>query len=311
MPIRIQTAKHTDPGRIRERNEDASMTYVASGPQAGVALLIVADGMGGYRAGDRASELTVETIFKELEPALGPTPASGQPTIKLADRAATDGERSTVELPETADSAYYGQAITRAVRQANTAIRSFGRAHRDARGLGSTVTLALIVRDRAYIANVGDSRSYLFRNGELRLITRDHSLVARLVESGAIEQDEVYTHPRRNLIYRSLGAEDEIEVDLFEETLQSGDMLLLCSDGLWEKVREPDIVAVLAGEPDLDTALAKLIDLANEGGGEDNITAVLAHYGVEPDSTEAAEPDISSADTGEIEATPGASDQQA
>ena len=298
MPIRIIAVTQSDPGCVRDRNEDNARAYVPPTPHDDTAMLVVADGMGGYRAGDVASRLAVETIEVELQPLF--VPSSSQPTVRLHAKTAAEGERSTVVLPETASSEHYGGFLTRAVRRANEVIVAYGQEHREARGLGSTVTMAVIARNRAYFANVGDSRSYLFREGVLRSITRDHSLVARLVEAGEIEPDDVYTHPKRNLIYRSLGTDrDEVEVDLFEEEMFPGDMLLLCSDGLWEKVRTPEIISILQEEANLTVACTKLIALANANGGEDNITLVLARCQGTRDA------DIAEVDTGELATTQG------
>jgi len=300
MPIQISTLTYSDAGRVRERNEDSAFASA----QGDSALLIVADGMGGYRAGDRASELAVAAIRQELEPLFGPS--SAQPTIKLSAKG-DGGDRTTVELPETAASEHYGKFLTHAVRHANEEIVTYGQDHREARGLGSTVTMAVITRNRAYFANVGDSRSYLYRNGTLRVITRDHSLVAKLVEAGEIEPDEVYVHPKRNLIYRSLGADHgDIDVDLFEEELQSGDIIFLCSDGLWEKIRSPQIIEILQSESDLLALCQRLISTANEHGGEDNITVAIARYSETADVTPTAvvaerASDIADADTGEMQ----------
>src|SRR5437879_105181 len=142
--------------------------------------------------------------------------------------------------------------------------------------MGCTVTAALIQNDQAYIANVGDSRTYLLRNGDLKPITKDHSLVARLVEAKQIEPDDIYSHPQRNLIYRSLGAgHKNVDPDVFHISLKSGDSLLLCSDGLWEMVRNKDLLKVLKENTDPQKVCDMLIDMANINGGEDNITAVL------------------------------------
>jgi protein phosphatase len=300
MPIHISAVSQTDTGVVRERNEDHARAYVPPAPHDDTALLIVADGMGGYRAGDVASKLAVETIEVELQPLF--VPSSNQPTMRLSTQTDDSGERSTVVLPETAASEHYGGFLTRAVRRANEVIVAYGQDHREARGLGSTVTLAVIARNRVYFANVGDSRTYLFRQGELRPITRDHSLVARLVEAGELDPDEVYVHPKRNLIYRSLGTDrEDVDVDLFEEELQPGDMLLLCSDGLWEKVRAPEIIQTLQTEPDLAAACTKLIAQANANGGEDNITIVLARCdGTVDAATGVAAEDITEVDTGEM-----------
>lgn len=297
QPITAKSYSH--PGRVRERNEDSALALVGQAPQNDTALLIVADGMGGYRAGDVASKVAIEAIQNELASIF--VPSSAQPTVRLSTRAEGSGERSTVELPETAAFEHYGGFITRAVRRANVEILDYGQNHREARGLGSTVTLALMIKNRAYFANVGDSRSYLFRDGTLRAITRDHSLVARLVEAGEIEQDDVYTHPKRSLIYRSLGADrDDIEVDLFEEELSPGDVLMLCSDGLWEKVRPAEMIDILTNGADMDAIGEQMIALANAHGGEDNITLVMARVGVASESTT----DITEVDTGEIETPP-------
>src|SRR5204863_7970275 len=137
----------------------------------------------------------------------------------------------------------------------------YGERQAAARGLGSTVTMILIHNDQAYIANVGDSRTYLLRNNTLKSLTKDHSLVWRLVESKQITEDEIYTHPQRNLIYRSLGAgHKNIEVDIFYETLHPGDTFLLCSDGLWEMVRREDIHKTLSEQISPQKVCEKLIN---------------------------------------------------
>ena len=310
MVLHLNAASKTDVGQQREQNEDACYAHVIENDSQVSGLFVVADGMGGYHAGEVASKIAVDTISELLQPLLGPT--SSQPTVRLkskrgrpkeaksvrADPAKTrplgeltdDGEAST----ETADTAeqraapetqqlsesvvlqHYTDRLKTAVEQSSEAIVEYGRQHAEARGLGSTVTVAMIAGDQAFVANVGDSRTYLFRDGKLQRLTQDHSLVERLVEAGQIERDEVYDHPHRNLIYRSLGANKaEVEVDIFTERLQTGDVLLLCSDGLWEMVRDPQLERILAEVTDPAEATEILIDRANENGGEDNITAVI------------------------------------
>ncbi|MBA3825063.1 MAG: serine/threonine-protein phosphatase [Ktedonobacterales bacterium] len=303
MPLHITAVSQTDPGTVRDRNEDNHYVRVADPPHDDMALLVVADGMGGYKAGDEASRIAIATVRAELEPLLAPSTA--QPTMRLGTQAEGDGERTTVFLPETAATEHYHGYLGAAVRKANETIVAYGQDHRESRGLGSTITMVITARGRAYFANVGDSRSYLFRAGELRAITRDHSLVARLVEAGQLDPDDVYTHPKRNLIYRSLGTDrEDLEVDLFEEALQPGDMLLLCSDGLWEKVRSPETVQILQNTADLREACARLIALANANGGEDNITLVLARVDGTLDLTPTVvlAADIADIDTGEMAA---------
>ncbi len=300
MRCHISAAYKSDIGKVRARNEDTGFVEIA---HEDVALIIVADGMGGYRAGDKASSLAVETIRAELEPLLNfndtqHIASSNQPTIRLNDK---DNERSTIVLPETAESDFVTGFIHNAVQRAHAEIIAYGKQHRESRGMGSTVTLCVVIRNRAYFANVGDSRSYILMNGDLRPVTKDHSLVARLVDSGEITQQDVYNHPNRNLIYRSLGAEEQhnLEVDIFEVDLQSGAMIMLCSDGLWEKVHEPEMLRILQSDLHLPDMCETLIKKANEYGGEDNITVAIAQCAFSADSTAVLRNAISEADTGE------------
>jgi protein phosphatase len=138
--------------------------------------------------------------------------------------------------------------------------------------------MALVIGDRATIANVGDSRTYLHRDDKLRRITRDHSLVMRLVEIGQIREQDIYSHPQRNAVLRSLGEPGEIEVDLFHEHVRPGDVLLLCSDGQWEMTHDPQIAATIASHNDPQAACGALIQAANQAGGEDNITSILVRF---------------------------------
>ena len=288
MHLKLTAADKTDVGKQRDQNEDCAYKRVESSEEGDRGLFIVADGMGGYKAGEVASRLAVETISKSLDSFFKPLP--DQPTIKL-DTASLDQTvkqplvseeqpQKTRKLTETVVVTAVEDQLKSAIQQANKAILRYGDQQSAARGLGSTVTVALIQNDQAYIANVGDSRTYLLRNHELMPITRDHSLVARLVESKQIEPEDIYTHPQRNLIYRSLGAgHKSIEVDIFHQTLQKGDSLLLCSDGLWEMVRKQDLLNVLSEQNSPQKICETLIDMANANGGEDNITAVVVHVG--------------------------------
>jgi serine/threonine protein phosphatase PrpC len=291
MPLHLSAAGKTDIGQQREHNEDELYYQVFGTGQESSGLFIVADGMGGYQAGEVASQIAVNTIRDALANLFVPT--SSRPTVRLGQIGPTDEGTGATGTPtqQLSDMAVYKAVEDRvadAVRSAHRAIVKYGQEHRDASGLGSTVTMALVLDGHVVIANVGDSRTYLFRNQVLKRITNDHSLVARLVDAGQITEEEVYTHPNRNLIYRSLGASHgktsqaqadsnlaDIEVDLFHEDLQPGDTLLLCSDGLWEMVRPDKLAQMLADEPDPARVCAQLVALANEHGGEDNITAVV------------------------------------
>src|ERR1700730_18836608 len=286
MSLKLQAASKTDVGRQREQNEDSPYVYISDEQERG--LFIVADGMGGYRAGEVASRLAVQKISEALKSFL--IPIADQPTIKLAplsDAALADQStikldttksdeqtpkpQKTRKLAETPAIKNIEDSLKAAVRQANRAILSYGEEQSGARGLGCTVTSALVQDDQAFIVNIGDSRTYLLRNGELTALTRDHSLVQRLVEEKQITPDDVYTHPQRNLIYRSLGAgHKSVDPDVFHARLQPGDILLLCSDGLWEMVHDSDLARVLREQQEPQKACDILIDLANANGGEDN-----------------------------------------
>ena len=287
MHLQFNAAEKTDVGKQREQNEDSVYKRVESSDEGNRGLFIVADGMGGYKAGEVASKLAVETIAKAIDVFF--KPLTEQPTIqleksaidpdqtiKLSAKAKNGSGQKTQKLDDTQLVVSVEDMLTSAIQQANKAIMHYGEQKPSARGLGSTVTAALVRNDHAYIANVGDSRTYLLRENILKPITRDHSLVARLVESKQIEPEDVYTHPQRNLIYRSLGAGNKnIEVDVFHEILRPGDKLLLCSDGLWEMVHQQDLLQALNAHESPQAICNRLIDEANENGGEDNISAVI------------------------------------
>ena len=285
--LHLTAADKSDVGLQREQNEDCAYKRIESSENGDRGLFIVADGMGGYKAGEVASQIAIETIRKVLDNFF--KPIVEQPTIQLDrssfaqqgtknDKSASDeaSSRKTGRLPEVSITASIEEQLKSAIQQANTEIVRYGEKKSSARGLGSTVTAALVQNNQAYIANVGDSRTYILHDKKLTPVTRDHSLVARLVESGQIEPEEIYTHPQRNLIYRSLGAGHKtVEVDVFQVELMPEDALLLCSDGLWEMVRKEDLARILNEQPSPEKACDMLINLANKNGGEDNITAVV------------------------------------
>src|SRR6266496_3840245 len=262
MPIKLTAANKTDVGKQREQNEDCPYMRISEDGDRG--LFIVADGMGGYQAGEVASKLAVQKISDVLRNFLAPV--SEQPTIKLTPpldeqqtikldqaqpREQTAKQQKTRKLPETPVTKNVEEQLKAAIRQANKAILSYGEEQSSARGLGCTVTTALIQDDQAFLANIGDSRIYLYRQGTLQPLTKDHSLVYRLVEAKQIEPDDIYSHPQRNLIYRSLGAgHKSVDPDVFHISLRPGDSLLLCSDGLWEMVRNQDLLKVLKENTD-------------------------------------------------------------
>ena len=306
MPLKLTAADKTDVGKQREQNEDMPYKRIETSSQGDRGLFIVADGMGGYQAGEVASRLAVETISKVIDSTHFFKPIQDQPTVNLnvmsaaksdpdatvkldtskVQEAAAQGRQETqnpnlqqtIKLPETHIAKNIEQQFKRAVQEAHAEILKYGESKTSARGLGCTVTSVLIQNDEAYIANVGDSRTYLLRKGKLKPLTKDHSLVARLVEAKQIEPEDVYSHPQRNLIYRSLGAGHKtVDVDVTPLSLQPEDILLLCSDGLWEMVRNEDLRKKLSEKTSLQNICNTLIDMANEHGGEDNITAIVIH----------------------------------
>jgi protein phosphatase len=203
-------------------------------------LFVVADGMGGAQAGEVASQIAVEAFQDGLS-------ADGSPEERLAER----------------------------VRTANQQIYERSRAETGREGMGTTLTAAYLDDAQLAIAHVGDSRAYLFRDGDLIRLTQDHSLVDELVRRGKLTEEQAAEHPQRSIITRALGPEPQVEVDTFTYPVRAGDVLLLCSDGLTSMLSEEQVAEVLASTPDLDEAAGLLISQANEAGGRDNITVVL------------------------------------
>lgn len=222
-------------------------------------LFVVADGMGGHASGEDASRLAIQTIIDFVLPKVSAsTEANDEAFLNL---------------------------MSEGVQRANAAVHQRNMDERA--DSGTTMTAALIVGATAYITNVGDSRTYLYREPEgLMKITRDHSVVASLVDAGIIKPDDIYTHPKRNQIYRSLGEKPFVEVDAFRVPLQPGDKLLLCSDGLWDMVRDPDIARLMSNPvPDPAQTGNALIQAALEGGGEDNVSVIVVQINEETQRT--------------------------
>ncbi len=250
--VRLTWGQRTDVGRQREVNEDSVDVRVYT-PHTGPVLgsFIVADGVGGQDHGEVASQTAVQVIWQQVRERIWEPEMAGKPIP--TDQAIA--------------------ILAEAVQAANEAVYKL----RTAQGseMGTTVSMALLRGNVAIIANVGDSRTYLWSAQGLKRLTTDHSVVETLVAAGRITRDQVYTHPQRNLIYRSLGDRPKVEVDTTSCTLAPGDRLLLCSDGLWEMTREEGIEEMLLRESNPQRACDQLVDMANLAGGEDNITVII------------------------------------
>ena len=267
----LRAACGTHPGQLREINQDNVLSVIRSESLGqAVGLFIVADGMGGHKAGEIASRLAVEAIRDYLAWMLEQDDA--QVTVLATSQAAN---------PDASDKSLE-RRLRQAVEEANRVIYEYSQEHKeDAGNLGCTVTCVLAIGSKAVIANVGDSRTYLFRQEELSQITDDHSYVWQLVQEGFLQIEEIYDHPQRNVITRALGNQEEIVVDTWTYSLENGDRLLLCSDGVWEMIHDPDEIAAALDNDQLEAAVEQLIQAANEYGGLDNIGVVIAEIEVE------------------------------
>lgn len=229
----------SDQGRVRTSNEDS---YAASAKNR---LFLVADGMGGHAAGEIASQIAASTV----------------------EEIVVTRSRENVPVEE---------ALRAAVEEANARIYRTQRTRPELAGMGSTVTVLSFASDKYHIAHVGDSRAYLLRDGFLSQLTRDHSLVWHLFESGVLKKEDLSTHPQKNLITRSIGPHPEVEVDIEEGEVREGDVYLLCSDGLADVVPEDGIRELLSNATQSPQEICQaLVRAANTAGGPDNVTVVV------------------------------------
>jgi protein phosphatase len=246
MTVELDIGRRTDIGRRREHNEDCLAIYhhPEFEDEAGSrgTLLIVADGMGGYAAGEIASRTAVEAILN----------------------------------------AYYGnlsddvtQGLTRAVRDANRAVLDEANRDADRAGMGTTLALAVVWSGHLAVANVGDSRVYLIRDGRIAQISRDHSWIAELLAVGKITPEEARHHPMRNVVTRSLGGRPDLDIEVYPPLkLRRGDIVLVCSDGLWGMVSAEQMLQIVESHS-AQAAADALVAAANDAGGHDNITAIV------------------------------------
>jgi serine/threonine protein phosphatase PrpC len=241
----------TDTGRVREHNEDT----IATDPDVG--LLVLADGMGGYNAGEVASGIAVKTITNLVREGLA------REDLGSIDRT-TGLTRPSIVLRD---------AITRA----NKIIYQTARSQAECEGMGTTVVAALFYDNRVSIAHVGDSRLYRQRGSQISQVTMDHSLLQELVDRGFYSPEEAQRAANKNYVTRALGVEPSVEVEVQEHPVDKGDIYILCSDGLSDMVEDEDIrLTISTFGANLDTVAKQLIQLANENGGRDNVSVVLA-----------------------------------
>jgi PPM family protein phosphatase len=236
----------TDQGKIRQHNEDNGGIIVN---QAGQRLAIVADGMGGHRAGDVASQMAIHYLKYFWE--------------------------KTAEII-TADTAE--KCLVENINKVNQLLFDHSKNHIECEGMGTTIVAAIITNRFATIAHIGDSRCYISNESGFKQITEDHSLVNELVRSGQISKEDAEHHPRKNVLTRALGTEPSVEMDSKTIIFEEGDLLLLCSDGLSNKVNESEMVNILSNTVCLEQKASELIQLANQNGGEDNITLVIVEF---------------------------------
>ncbi len=256
----------TDVGHTRDHNEDTYLVadLVHGDPidfdgtpkelaaDAHGLLLLVADGMGGAASGELASGMAGEVVLSALR-------ASWQSDGALSEEA-------------------FAAALREATETANARIHQYAKDNPEHRGMGTTATLAGLYRDRIFVAQVGDSRAYLVRGGEARQLTKDQSLMQRLVEAGELTQEEADASDRRNIILQALGPDAHVTVDLTHQQVRSGDTLILCSDGLSGLVRADEIARFVTEIDSVDVVCRRLVDKANERGGPDNITVIAARF---------------------------------
>ncbi len=241
----------TNEGVVRDHNEDSLYIDEEQGR-----FFIVADGMGGHQAGEVASGMIVEAVRENLEK-------------KLEINTVIDSEKKE---------SWFRMLIEGALNAANIRVYMTAKEDDTKAGMGSTATLAVVDNSTIYIGQIGDSRAYMVDENDIRQITKDQSFLQKLIDSGAMTEEEAKTDKRRNIIQQAVGTKEEIDVDFYTEVFPENSLLMLCSDGLTDLVSEEAIKRIILGSlKDLETACRKLIDEANKNGGKDNITVILVY----------------------------------
>ncbi|MDS1029869.1 Stp1/IreP family PP2C-type Ser/Thr phosphatase [Bacillota bacterium LX-D] len=231
----MRAVARTETGLVRKINEDCYYCDLDA------KLFVVADGMGGHLAGEVASKMAVEII------------------VNYSQNISISSAQSLWEAVSEANARIYANSLNNASRQ----------------GMGTTVTCAKVLDDKLILAHVGDSRAYLFNGKEIIHLTDDHSFVGELVRSGSITENEAQRHPKRNILLRALGAEEQVNIDIFEKSIKRGNLVLLCTDGLHNLLSDEEIYFILLEMKDLESAVDDMIKLAYSRGAGDNITIIL------------------------------------
>lgn len=255
----IDAVARTDPGLVREHNEDA----LACDPARG--LMILADGMGGYNAGEVASGMAVSFLASALDTSFF------DPALQSAAADGPDG------MGETAATTSARRCLAECIRQANTAIFHAAQSEAQCAGMGTTLVMAIFIDNRIVVAHIGDSRLYRLRDGALSRVTRDHSLLQEQIDCGMITPQEARFALNKNLVTRALGVDVEVEPEIRDYAVQPGDLYLLCSDGLNDMLPDEEIELVLQSlSANLELAAEQLVQMANDCGGRDNVSVILA-----------------------------------
>ncbi|GGI54143.1 Stp1/IreP family PP2C-type Ser/Thr phosphatase [Oxalicibacterium solurbis] len=255
--VALQFAARTDTGLVRAHNEDAVAV------SAGHGIAVLADGMGGYNAGEIASGIATAVVVSELERLLSQTDGAISRTAGGTASRAASGKRLR-------------QWMTDAVLAANQEILETARDEPQYSGMGTTLVAALFRHDRIVLAHLGDSRCYRFRQGELCLLTRDHSLLQEQIDAGLVSPEWARYAPNKNLITRALGVAPQVDVEINDYQIEAGDVYLLCSDGLSDMLTDAQLAGMLADpHVTLDHLGDRLVAAANGNGGRDNISAIL------------------------------------
>jgi serine/threonine protein phosphatase PrpC len=246
----LEISSSTDPGMVRSHNEDSVAASAAHG------LVVLADGMGGYNAGEVASGMATTVIITEIQQAF----AKSQP----------------YEIDQKTNQQIAARLVREQVLKANTSIYQAAQSQPQYAGMGTTLVVCLFYDNRVLVAHLGDSRLYLLRDGKFRQVTRDHSLLQEQIDSGLITPEQAKHAQHKNLVTRALGIDPSVEPEIHEYPTKPGDIYLLCSDGLCDMVEDDDIgMAVQTLGGNLNLAAQQLVQMANDNGGRDNVSVIL------------------------------------